>query len=153
MSDVAAAPAEQAEAPRVSRVRRWLANPYGHARVLPMVTWGYLLWSLVPVLIAIQFSFNNSRSLTNWAGYTTKWYTSTSPNINSVFHDPGLRGALQQSMKLAALDVVIATPIGVMLALGLARWRGRGAGALKSAAFSNRPAPSGWPSAMNMRPN
>jgi spermidine/putrescine transport system permease protein len=30
---------------------------------------------------------------------------------------------------LAALDMVIATPLGVLLALGLARWRGRGAGA------------------------
>src|SRR5213076_2332745 len=32
-------------------------------------------------------------------------------------------------LKLAALDVLIATPIGVFLALGLARWRGRGSGA------------------------
>ena len=32
-------------------------------------------------------------------------------------------------MKLAVLDVLIATPIGVLLALGLARWRGRGSGA------------------------
>ena len=34
----------------------------------------------------------------------------------------------QQSLKLATLDVIIATPIGVLLALGLARWRGRGSG-------------------------
>ncbi|TMJ94180.1 MAG: ABC transporter permease subunit [Actinobacteria bacterium] len=31
-----------------------------------------------------------------------------------------------QSLKLATADVVIATPIGVLLALGLARWQGRG---------------------------
>ena len=34
----------------------------------------------------------------------------------------------QQSLKLAARDVLIAMPIGVLLALGLARWRGRGSG-------------------------
>ena len=112
----------------VQRLRGWLGNPWGRPRFLPLITWMYIVWSIAPVLVAIQFSFNNSRSLTNWAGYTTKWYTSTSPQINSVFHDPGLRGALQQSLKLGALDVVIATPIGVMLALGLARWRGRGSG-------------------------
>ena len=41
---------------------------------------------------------------------------------------PGASQALSQSLKLAAADVLIATPIGVALALGLARWRGRGSG-------------------------
>jgi spermidine/putrescine transport system permease protein len=113
----------------VQRLRGWLGNPWGRPRFLVLVTWGYIVWSIAPVLIAVQFSFNNSRSLTQWNGFTMKWYTSTDPNIVSVLHDPGLRGALNQSMKLAALDVIIATPIGVMLALGLARWRGRGSGA------------------------
>ena len=45
-----------------------------------------------------------------------------------MWNDPALRHALSQSLKLAAADVVIATPIGVALALGLARWRGRGSG-------------------------
>ena len=36
------------------------------------------------------------------------------------------------SLVLAALDMVIATPLGVLLALGLARWRGRGSGAANS---------------------
>ena len=31
------------------------------------------LWA--PVLLAIQFSFNNSRSRTIWAGFSTRWYT------------------------------------------------------------------------------
>src|SRR5262249_32440356 len=81
------------------------------------------------VLFAILFSFNDSRSLSVWHGFTLKWYTSTDPNIDSVFHSAELFGALEQSMKLAALDVLIAVPIGVFLALGLARWRGRGSGA------------------------
>jgi spermidine/putrescine transport system permease protein len=111
------------------RLGGWIGNPWGRPRFLVVVTWAYIVWSIAPVLVAIQFSFNDSRSLTVWRGFTTKWYTSTAPAINSVFHDPGLRGALGQSLKLAALDVVIATPIGVLLALGLARWRGRGSGA------------------------
>ncbi|HEY0387551.1 MAG TPA: ABC transporter permease [Gaiellales bacterium] len=111
------------------RAGGWIGNPWGKPRFLVVVTWAYIIWSIAPVLVAIQFSFNDGRSLTVWQGFTTKWYTSTAPGINSVFHDPGLRGALGQSLKLAALDVVIATPIGVLLALGLARWRGRGSGA------------------------
>src|SRR6185312_11714019 len=61
--------------------------------------------------ITILLSFNDSRSLSVWHGFTTKWYTSTDPNIDSVLHSAELRGALEQSMKLAGLDVLIATPI------------------------------------------
>jgi spermidine/putrescine transport system permease protein len=113
----------------IQRLRGWLGNPWGKPRFLRLVTWSYIVWSIVPVLIAIQFSFNNSRSLSIWHGFTMKWYTSTNPNIDAVFHSAELQGALEQSMKLAGLDVLIATPIGFFLALGLARWRGRGSGA------------------------
>jgi spermidine/putrescine transport system permease protein len=107
------------------RLRGWLGNPWGRPRFLVLITWGYMVWALVPVLIAVQFSFNNSRSRTIWAGFSTRWYYS---DPDSVWNDLGLRHALVQSLKLASLDVVIATPIGVLLALGLARWIGRGAG-------------------------
>jgi spermidine/putrescine transport system permease protein len=38
-----------------------------------------------------------------------------------------MRGALEQSLKLAGLDMLIAVPLGVGLAIGLTRWRGYGA--------------------------
>jgi spermidine/putrescine transport system permease protein len=122
-------PARESRFGYTERLRGWLGNQWGRPRFLVLVTWGYIVWSIVPVLIAIQFSFNDSRSLSVWHGFTLKWYTSTNPNIDSVFHSAELQGALEQSMKLAALDVLIAVPIGVFLALGLARWRGRGSGA------------------------
>ena len=80
----------------------------------------------MPVLIAVQFSFNSSRSRTVWEDFSTRWYWGDP--VDSVWHDPALRDALGQSFKLAAADVLIAVPIGVLLALGLARWRGRGSG-------------------------
>ncbi|HEX2498924.1 MAG TPA: ABC transporter permease, partial [Actinomycetes bacterium] len=43
----------------------------------------------------------------------------------SVWTDPSLRLALTNSLRLAALTVLIATPLGVALALGLTRWRSR----------------------------
>jgi spermidine/putrescine transport system permease protein len=105
------------------RVRDWVANPWGRPRFLVLVTWAYLLWSIAPVIIAIQFSFNAGRSLTAWQGFSlTRWYFDDPEN--SVWNDPALQSALIQSLKLAALDMLIATPLGVLLALGLARWRG-----------------------------
>jgi spermidine/putrescine transport system permease protein len=42
-----------------------------------------------------------------------------------VVEDPSLRRALFNSIVLALLTTLVATPLGVALALGLARWRGR----------------------------
>jgi spermidine/putrescine transport system permease protein len=89
-----------------------------------MVALAYVLWSLLPVLIAIQFSFNAGRSRSVWQGFSLRWYL-TDPA--SVARDASLRLALNQSIRLALLTMLVATPIGVALALGLARWRGRGA--------------------------
>jgi spermidine/putrescine transport system permease protein len=110
----------------LTRFHGWWRNPWGKPRFLRVVTWAYILWSIVPVLIAVQFSFNSSRSRTVWDSFSTRWYWGDP--VDSVWHDPSLRHALEQSFKLAAADVVIAVPIGVLLALGLARWRGRGSG-------------------------
>ena len=43
----------------------------------------------------------------------------------SLWHDPSLRHAMFNSLTLAVLTMLIATPLGVALALGLTRWRGR----------------------------
>ena len=106
------------------RLRGWVRNPWGRPRFLGAVTWAYVIWSLVPVLIAVQFSFNATRSRTVWQGFSDRWYWGDP--VDSVWHDPTLRNALAQSLKLAAADVLIAVPIGVLLAIGLARWTGWG---------------------------
>ncbi len=107
-----------------TRLWGWLKNPWGRPRFLILFTWAYVLWSIVPVLIAVQFSFNATRSRTVWQGFSTRWYWGDP--VDSVWHDPTLRHALVQSLKLASADVVVATPLGVLLALGLARWQGWG---------------------------
>jgi spermidine/putrescine transport system permease protein len=106
------------------RLRGWLRNPWGRPRFLVLFTWAYVLWSIVPVLIAVQFSFNATRSRTVWQGFSMRWYWGDP--VDSVWNDPTLRHAAIQSLKLASADVVIATPLGVLLAIGLARWHGWG---------------------------
>jgi spermidine/putrescine transport system permease protein len=107
----------------MSAIVRWFRNPWGRPRALAAVTWAYIAWSIVPVLIAIQFSFNDGRSRTTWQGFSFRWYWGD--QTQSVWHDPSLRQALFNSLTLAALTMLIATPLGVALALGLTRWRGR----------------------------
>ena len=110
---------------RGARLKAWWSNPYGEPRFLILFTWAYILWSLVPVAIAVQFGFNAGRSRSTWQGFSLRWYYQD-PNL-SVLHDPSLRAALVQSLELAALTMLFATPLGVALAIGLARWRGWGA--------------------------
>jgi spermidine/putrescine transport system permease protein len=102
-----------------------LSNPWNKPRMLPLVTAMYILWSIVPVVIAIRFSFNAGRSRSTWQGFSTRWYVGTPEAAESVLYDPSLRFALNQSLKLAVLTMLVATPIGIALAIGLARWRGR----------------------------
>jgi spermidine/putrescine transport system permease protein len=89
---------------------------------LATLTWFYIVWSIVPVLIAIQFSFNSGRSRSTWQGFSFRWWWGDPDR--SLWHDPSLRDALANSLVLAGLTMLIATPLGVALALGLARWRG-----------------------------
>jgi spermidine/putrescine transport system permease protein len=106
-------------------VLAWLSNPWASARFLWAVAIAYVAWTLLPVVVAVLFSFNGTRSLTSWQGFSTQWYAG---NESSVWQDPTLRSALVQSLKLAGLTVLIAVPLGVGFALALDRWRGRASG-------------------------
>jgi spermidine/putrescine transport system permease protein len=111
---------------RGSRVRGWIRNPWARARFLWVIAIAYVVWTLVPALIAVAFSFNAGKAQTTWQGFSlTRWYAD---DVNSVWQDETLRSALFQSLKLSALTVAIAVPFGVGFALALDRWRGRGAG-------------------------
>ena len=107
-------------------LRELIANPWRKHRFLSLWTWLYLAWAIMPVIIAIGFSFNAGRSRSVWQGFSLRWWIDD-PDL-SVLNDPTLTSAIRQSLILAVATMAIATPIGVALALGLARWRGRGAG-------------------------
>lgn len=117
--------------PKKGFVPPW-KNPWRRPYVLASITWLYILWSLVPVLIAIQFSFNDSRSRSSWNGFTTAWYCCGGEGSiaegTSVFGAGGdvqLLNSLQNSLTLGVVTTLIAVPIGTALALGLTRWRSR----------------------------
>jgi len=114
-----------APAPDISRQRRtrqFWRNPWRHPWFLESFTWLYLVWSLVPIVIAVLFSFNNGKSQSTWQGFSWRWYFSDP--VNSVWHDPQLHAAVIQTVRLSVLTTVIAVPLGVAFALGINRWRG-----------------------------
>jgi spermidine/putrescine transport system permease protein len=107
----------------------WLRNPWARPRALVLVTVLYVLWSIVPVAIAVLFAFNDGRSRTTWQGFSFRWFTG---QTGSVLHDPELQGALKHTLVLAVICVAVCVPLGVSLALGLQRWRGRGSGTINT---------------------
>ena len=85
----------------------WWNNPWRPPRFLVAITAGYLAWSLLPVLIAVLYSFNDGRSRTTWQGFSFRWFTGAT---GSVLHDPSLQGALKHTLILAVICVAVATP-------------------------------------------
>ena len=87
-------------------------------RVLGAVTWGYLAWSLIPVLYAIRASLSAT-------GETPPEGFSLDP-FRFALEGGETTAAFVQSMKLAVITVVVAVPLGTSLALALRHLRGRG---------------------------
>ena len=109
----------------------WFRDPWRKPRIIEGITWLYLAWSILPVTIAVIFSFNAGRSRSSWQGFSLKWWWEDP--FDSLFKNPLLRPAISQSFRLAILTTLIAVPIGTLFAIGLDRWRGRPA---KAANFS-----------------
>jgi spermidine/putrescine transport system permease protein len=107
----------------VQRVRDWWASPWRPPRFLALVTVLYLVWSLLPVVVAVIFSFNNGRSRAVWQGFSTRWYYGDP--VRSVWHDASLHTALTHTLWLGLLATVVTVPVGVAFALGIDRWHGR----------------------------
>lgn len=101
------------------------ARPAGPRKpyTLATITTVYLLWSLVPVAIAVLFSFNAGRSRSTWQGFSLRWYT-WDPE-GSVLNNDGLRDAVTHTLLLGLLTTIVVVPLGVCFALALDRWRGR----------------------------
>lgn len=107
----------------VPKQRRYFGNPWRKPRVLQATTIIYLLWSLLPVVIAVIFSFNGGRSRSAWQGFSLRWWTSDP--TDSLLHDPAMRQAMIQTYRLSIITVLIAVPLGTLFAIGIDRWHGR----------------------------
>ena len=68
----------------------------------------------IPMLILIIYSFNASRLVTVWAGFSTKWYV-------ELFQDQQLLDAAWMSLKIAFLTASMSLVMGMLASLALVR--------------------------------
>jgi spermidine/putrescine transport system permease protein len=85
-----------------------------------------LLLMYLPIAVVVLYSFNDSKSSGMWMGFTTSWYA-------RLFRNSGMGYALVNSLELAAWSVGFSGVIGTLGAVGMARARFRGQGALETA--------------------
>jgi putrescine transport system permease protein len=82
--------------------------------VLTMLAFGFA-FLYVPILSMVFFSFNSSKLVTVWAGFSTKWY-------GELFHDSQMLNAAKLSIKIASLNATGAVILGTVAGLVLARF-------------------------------
>lgn len=75
-----------------------------------------LAFLYLPILLLVVYSFNASRLVTVWGGFSTRWYEGLAANAP-------LMQAAWVSLRIAALTATLATVLGTMAALALAKSR------------------------------
>jgi putrescine transport system permease protein len=69
-----------------------------------------------PIISLVVFSFNESRLVTVWSGFSTKWYA-------ELFADPQMLDAAWLSLQIAAISATIAMVLGTLCAVALVRFK------------------------------
>ena len=69
----------------------------------------------IPIVSLIVYSFNSSRLVTVWGGFSTKWY-------GALLHNDQILNAAFLSLKVAAISATLAVVLGTLAGLVLARF-------------------------------
>ena len=70
----------------------------------------------VPILILVAYSFNASKLVTVWGGFSTRWYV-------ELLHDQAIIDAAWVTIRVGILSASFATVLGTMAALVLDSYR------------------------------
>ena len=84
----------------------------------------FFLWA--PILILVLFSFNQSKSVASFDGFTLKWYGNILNNVvgaESAFSTKIMLNAFRNSLFVGTIATAISTVLGTMIALSMARGR------------------------------
>jgi putrescine transport system permease protein len=80
-----------------------------------------LAFLYLPITILVIYSFNASRLVTVWGGWSTRWYV-------ALLNDSAMLEAAWNSLRVATISATAATVLGTLAAVGLVRagrFRGR----------------------------
>ena len=73
-----------------------------------------MIFFYLPILYTVIFSFNSSRSLTKFGGFSLQWY-------QKMFHDSTMMKSIFYTIIIALLATLISTIVGTITAIGLSK--------------------------------
>lgn len=91
----------------------------GQSKLLKAITIAGIIFLLLPLIVLIIFSFNESKIVAKWTGFSLKWY-------KVVLEDGSLWTALKNSLIIAIVSTFFSTILGTMGALLLAKYKFKG---------------------------
>lgn len=74
------------------------------------------LFLYLPIVVLVVYSFNDSRMVTLWGGWTLRWYAET-------VHDEAVLGGLWLSLKVALATASASIVLGTLAAFALTRYQ------------------------------
>lgn len=83
--------------------------------VLSMLCFGFA-FLYVPIVLVVVYSFNDSRLVTVWGGFSLRWYA-------ELFRSPEVLEAALLSLRIALFSATVATALGTLASLVLVRLR------------------------------
>ncbi len=95
-------------------------KPNRRVLLLSIAAFGYA-FLYIPIFSVMVYSFNDSRLVTLWGGFSLRWY-------RSLLQDGEILGAAMLSLQIAVISATMATIAGTLAGLALnrlGRFRGR----------------------------
>ncbi len=89
------------------RLPAWLVETWLRAQTSLLYLFLY-----APIAVVVLYSFNDSRRVAIWGGFTTRWY-------QAAWSSPDVTSALQISLTVALLNAALAVTLGTLAALGM----------------------------------
>jgi putrescine transport system permease protein len=87
----------------------------GRVGLFAALAFGYA-FLYAPILLLVVYSFNASRLVTVWAGFSTRWYA-------ELWRNDAIRGAALTSLVVAVASATLALALGTLAGFALARYR------------------------------
>ena len=73
-----------------------------------------LLFFYLPIVYVVLFSFNESKSLTKFTGFSLKWY-------EKMLNDSTMLDAIYYTVVIAVIATFVSTIVGTIAAIGLSK--------------------------------
>ena len=84
-------------------------------RLLNANLWLVFVFFYAPILVLVLFSFNSGRFVSQWEGFSLRWYA-------TLFENDAIALALRNSLVVASISTVVSTVLATLVAVGMERF-------------------------------